>query len=154
MSLRGILLGKAMNIGFLLVRPMTLGVRVAAFDDAGRVLLVKHSYVPGWHFPGGGVDAGESAEHAALRELREEANVEAPDRPDLFGVYFNRQASKRDHVVVYVARGARQIAPKAADWEIKAAAFFAQTALPEDVTGAVVERLREIQGLVKPAQFW
>ena len=154
MSLRGILLGKAMNIGFLLVRPMTLGVRVAAFDDAGRVLLVKHGYVPGWHFPGGGVDPGESAEHAALRELREEANVEAPHRPDLFGVYFNQQASKRDHVVVYVARGARQIAPKAADWEIKAAAFFEPTALPKDVTGAVVERLREIQRLAKPSQFW
>ena len=154
MSMRGFLLGKAVNLAFLLTRPMTLGARIAAFDDAGRLLLVKHGYVPGWHFPGGGVDPGESVEQAAVRELREEANVEVADRPVLHGVFFNRRASRRDHVVVYVARGVRQNAPRAANWEISAAAFFETTALPLDVSGAVVERLREIQGLAKPAQFW
>jgi len=154
MSIRKFLLGKAMNVAFLLTRPMTLGARIAAFDDQGRVLLVRHGYVPGWHFPGGGVDPGESVEEAAVRELREEANVEVADRPALLGVYFNRGASRRDHVVVYVARGVRQTKPRAADWEIAAAEFFATTALPKDVSAAVVERLREIQGLAKPAQFW
>ena len=154
MSIRRFLLGKAMNVAFLLTRPMTLGARIAAFDESGRLLLVKHGYFPGWHFPGGGVDPGESVEEAALRELREEANVEVTDRPALHGVFFNRRSSRRDHVVVYVARGVRQTAPRAADWEIADAAFFETTALPEDVSRAVVERLREIQGLAKPAQFW
>jgi 8-oxo-dGTP pyrophosphatase MutT (NUDIX family) len=154
MSIRRYLLGRAMNIAFLLTRPMTLGARIAAFDDEGRVLLVKHGYLPGWHFPGGGVDPGESAEQAAVRELREEANVEVADRPTLHGVFFNRRSSRRDHVVVYVARGVLQTAPRAANWEISAAAFFKTTDLPEGVSSAVVERLREIQGLAKPAQFW
>lgn len=44
---------------------ITLGVRVIVIDPAQGVLLVRHGYAPGWHFPGGGVDAGESAEDAA-----------------------------------------------------------------------------------------
>ena len=41
---------------------MTFGVR-GVIHDAGNnaVFLVRHTYVPGWHFPGGGVEAGETA---------------------------------------------------------------------------------------------
>ncbi|MFY8153424.1 MAG: DNA mismatch repair protein MutT, partial [Hyphomicrobiales bacterium] len=39
-----------------LMRGMTVGVRVAAFDAVGRVFLVKHTYTPGWYLPGGAVD--------------------------------------------------------------------------------------------------
>src|SRR5690606_32871517 len=46
---------------------LTLGVRTAAIVD-GRVLLVRHGYVAGWQFPGGGVDPGETTEDAARRE--------------------------------------------------------------------------------------
>ena len=70
-SWRAALLRRLAHGAFLMIRPMTLGARVAAFDDGGRVLLVKHSYVSGWHFPGGGVDAGETADYAAQREMVE-----------------------------------------------------------------------------------
>ena len=43
------------HLYFTLARGMTMGVRAACFDEAGRVFLVRHSYVPGWHLPGGGV---------------------------------------------------------------------------------------------------
>ena len=43
-----------------LSRGMTLGVRGLLIKD-DRVVLVKHSYVPGWYLPGGGVEPGESA---------------------------------------------------------------------------------------------
>ena len=46
---------------FALTRGMTLGVRAACFDDEGRVFLVRHSYVKGWHMPGGGLERGETA---------------------------------------------------------------------------------------------
>ena len=63
------------HFSFLLMRPMTLGVRAVVIDAEGRALLVKHTYVAGWHLPGGGVEVGETCEAALTRELAEEANV-------------------------------------------------------------------------------
>lgn len=54
-------------------RPKHNSVVVVAFDDGGRVLLVRHSYGPPvWSLPGGGIGRGEQAERAAAREIREE----------------------------------------------------------------------------------
>ena len=47
---------------FRFTRPMTLGVRGIVIDPQACVFLVRHTYVPGWHLPGGGVDAGEMLE--------------------------------------------------------------------------------------------
>ena len=43
-----------------LTRAKTLGVRVLVQAEAGRVLLVRHTYLDGWYLPGGGVDGGET----------------------------------------------------------------------------------------------
>jgi len=54
-------------------RPRRSSVVVVAFDERGRVLLARHSYGPPlWSLPGGGMNRGEPAEQAALREIREE----------------------------------------------------------------------------------
>jgi 8-oxo-dGTP pyrophosphatase MutT (NUDIX family) len=54
-------------------RPRRASVLTAAFDEAGRVVLVRHSYGPPvWALPGGGIDRGEDPALAALREFREE----------------------------------------------------------------------------------
>ncbi len=45
---------------FAFTRGMTLGVRAACFDEQGRIFLVRHTYVPGWYLPGGGVEHGET----------------------------------------------------------------------------------------------
>ena len=61
------LVRQAQSLVARLWRGTTLGVRVIAFDGDG-LLLVRHTYVTGWHLPGGGVQAGETAEAAARLE--------------------------------------------------------------------------------------
>ncbi len=60
---------------WFLARPSTRGVQAAAFTAAGKVVLVRHSYAPGWRLPGGGVKRRETPEAAALRELKEEIGL-------------------------------------------------------------------------------
>lgn len=134
------------HLYFRLARPMTLGVRAIVLDDGNNVFLVRHTYVPGWHLPGGGVEAGEALEEALAKELREEGNIEMTERPHLVGVYFNRRISRRDHVAVYVVRNFRQSAPRLPDREIAECGFFSLDSLPETTTASTRQRLAEALG--------
>ena len=87
---------------------MTLGVRAVVLDSENRVFLVKHSYVAGWHLPGGGVEVGETFRDALTRELMEEGRIEVLGAPALHGIFLNRHVSRRDHVAVYLVRHFRQ----------------------------------------------
>src|SRR5215470_3217697 len=78
-------------------RGLTLGVRAVVIDPQGRVFLVKHSYSPGWHLPGGGVEAGETLAEALRRELMEEGRMVIVGTPPIHGVFHNRADSRRDH---------------------------------------------------------
>lgn len=139
---------------FAYARGMTLGVRAACFDAEGRVFLVRHSYVAGWHLPGGGVERRETVLQALQKEMREEGNLITGDSPRLFHVYFNRRTSKRDHVLFYVCSNVRQSAPKQRDREILEAGFFPLDALPEGVTPATLRRLDEVARRSPPADYW
>ncbi|MDH6113222.1 8-oxo-dGTP diphosphatase [Kitasatospora sp. MAP12-15] len=44
-------------------------------DEAGRILVLKPNYRPGWQFAGGTVDSGEDAYECARRELLEETGL-------------------------------------------------------------------------------
>lgn len=49
-----------------------VGAAALILDQAGRVLLLKHTYGKlHWDLPGGGAEANESAAETALREVRE-----------------------------------------------------------------------------------
>lgn len=126
-----------------ITRGKTLGARVAVFDEQGRVLLVKASYVSGWNLPGGGVDPGETLRGAAIRELREEANVEPLDRLQLHGIFSNEKSFPGDHVAVYVCRKFTQT-EFTANVEIAAVQFFPTNGLPTDLNSGARERIREI----------
>jgi 8-oxo-dGTP pyrophosphatase MutT (NUDIX family) len=135
-------------------RGVTLGVRAAVLDADGRVFLVRHTYVSGWHLPGGGVEPGETGLDALARELREEAAIEITGEARLHGVYLNLSASDRDHVLLYVVRDFRVVEAKTRDREIAEAGFFPLDALPEGVTAGTGARLDEIGGARPPSPVW
>ncbi|MBB3963673.1 ADP-ribose pyrophosphatase YjhB (NUDIX family) [Rhizobium metallidurans] len=147
------LMMRVVHFYFAWARGMTMGVRAACFDDRGYVFLVRHSYVPGWHMPGGGIERNETAEDALVKELREEGNLVIVGRPALVQVYFNKAATRRDHVVFYRAN-VRQTAPRAPDREIVECGFFALDALPEGTTASTRRRLAEVAGEQQPDQVW
>ena len=123
-SFRDRLTSRLAHTAYLLMRPMTLGVRGVVIDEDDSVLLVRHGYVAGWHFPGGGVELGESCGQALARELDEEARVVLSGPPRLHGVFLNVGVSRRDHVAVYVVRAFSIRGERAPDWEIREAQFF------------------------------
>lgn len=135
-------------------RPATLGARAVVIDAAGRVFLIRHSYVSGWHFPGGGVEAGESIVSALAREIREEGNIELTAPPVLHGIYFNCRASRRDHVALFVVRQFRQDVPPKPNYEIVGHGFFALDALPDDTSAGTRARLAEIFGGRPVSEEW
>jgi ADP-ribose pyrophosphatase YjhB (NUDIX family) len=96
--MRKALISLVLHPWFRISRGLTLGVRGLVRDGQARVLLVRHSYAPGWQFPGGGVERGETVEAALARELVEEAGIELAGRPVLFGIYSNHQHFMGDHV--------------------------------------------------------
>ncbi|SCX05807.1 RNA pyrophosphohydrolase [Agrobacterium rosae] len=138
---------------FFLSRGMTMGVRAACFDAQGRVFLVRHTYVPGWHMPGGGVERGETGLQALHKEIREEGNLAATSTPQLFHVYFNNRTSDRDHVLFY-RLDVTQTETKVPDREISESDFFPLDALPEGTTPATRRRLAELAGDVQPDNYW
>jgi 8-oxo-dGTP pyrophosphatase MutT (NUDIX family) len=135
-------------------RGLTVGVRGLVLDGEGRVFLVKHSYVAGWHLPGGGVEQGETLLAALARELREEGNIELTATPVLHAIYFNRRMSSRDHVALYVVRSFQQLSPPRANYEIIAHGFFALENLPADTSRATRERITEVVAGRSPAEIW
>ena len=137
-----------------LTRGMTLGVRAFVIDPAGRVFLVKHSYVSGWHLPGGGVEPGETLIDALIRELREEGNLEPTAPPLLHGMFFNDRLSPRNHVAVFVLRDFRRIGEPVPDYEIIAHGWFALEELPNDTTAATRARIAEILGGAPVTERW
>ena len=126
--------------------PYVVGVRVLVRNQAGSVLLVRHSYIPGWYFPGGGVDKGEIMAQAACRELREETGIECVGIPVLKGIYLNKSGLGRDHIGFF----------EAAEWrpatnylktskEISEARFFPMDQLPKELTASTARRLAELR---------
>lgn len=66
-----------------------VGCSVAAFDDMGRVALIKRADNGRWALPGGYAEVGSPPSVNALRELHEETGFQA-ELERLVGVYDNK----------------------------------------------------------------
>ncbi len=134
---------------------MTLGVRAVVIDRQGRIFLVKHSYVSGWHLPGrrgrGRRDDRRGARARAARGGQYRA-LTAP--PRLHGMFFNDRDSRRDHVALFVVRDFRQTAAPVPDHEIIAHGFFAAERAADDTTAGTRARIIEVLGDAPVSERW
>ena len=125
-------------------RGLTLGAQGAVIDGDGRVLLVRHGYRPGWWFPGGGVEWGETLETALARELEEEVGVTLSAPALLHGVYSNFGNFPGDHIAVFVVREWQRRSGYCKRGEIAEARMFAVDELPDQIDPGTRARLAEI----------
>jgi ADP-ribose pyrophosphatase YjhB (NUDIX family) len=123
-------------------------------DDTGRVLLVRHTYTPGWSFPGGGVERGETVLEALRRELMEEASVALSGQPELFGIFSNEVFFPGDHIALFIVRQWSQSRMPRPNREIAEVGFFAPEALPPGTTAGTRRRLNEYAIGCKPSETW
>ena len=147
-------LRRVFHLYWRMARGMTLGVRGVVLDGDNKVFLVRHSYVAGWHLPGGGVEVGETFLEALRRELVEEGRIELTGEPVLHGMFFNSHVSRRDHVAVYVVRQFPAGPPARAQPRDRRVRVLAANALPEETTRGTRLRIAEVLDGTTPIATW
>ena len=106
------------------------------------VIMIKRKNPPyGWAIPGGFVDYGESLEDAAVREAKEETNIEIMDLKQ-FHTYSKPDRDPRSHTIstVFIARG-KGVAE--ADDDAAEIGIFTEDNLPQDIAFDHREILRD-----------
>ena len=100
--------------------------------ESNGIVLIKRKNPPyGWAIPGGFVDYGESLENAAIREAKEETNLDVK-LVRQFHTYSDPQRDPRHHSIstVYIAKA--EGIPKAKDDAVEVG-IFTESNLPEEI---------------------
>jgi ADP-ribose pyrophosphatase YjhB (NUDIX family) len=134
-----------------LLAPVAYGA-CALIERDGKVLLVRHSYMPGWLLPGGGVGRGEPAEHAILRELKEEIGLVRSAPPELFGVYSRRTGWVTNVIVLFRLHDADfTFRP---NLEVREVLWADPASPPPQTPDSVRRRLGELSGMEPRGPHW
>ena len=143
-----------LHIFFRLQRGMTLGVRAIVRSPTDEILLVRHPYTVGWHFPGGGIETGQDAVTALKAELFQETGLRFSKIPKLHGIFFNKSVSKRDHIIVYACEVEDFFLDCSKTWEISEVKFFSLDNLPSDVDPGTQRRIDELCSGIVSSTDW
>jgi 8-oxo-dGTP pyrophosphatase MutT (NUDIX family) len=128
-----------------------MGVAAAVFDAHGRVLLIKQRYDPVWQLPGGGVNRGEPAQAAVIRELYEEVGL-AGGTAQFFGLYSSSVGWPTAVVALYRISGATvNFRP---NLEIREICFIDPLSPPDGCAPATLRRLKELTGAAELSSYW
>jgi ADP-ribose pyrophosphatase YjhB (NUDIX family) len=129
-----------------------VGCSVVAFDDAGRVLLIKRADNGRWAIPGGVAEVGSTPSVNALRELHEETGFTAK-LEGLVGIYDNKffasMAAYQFYVVCF--RGRITGGEATPSVETPEVAFFPPDAPPADMSELQRAMLRDAVAAGDPA---
>ncbi len=109
----------------------SLTADIFIFDDEFNFILIKRlndPYKDCWALPGGFVEYGESVETAAIREAKEETNIDV-ELQELVNVYSKPDRDPRGHTVTvaYTAKG--DFTTKKADSDAKDIGIFNESEL-------------------------
>lgn len=145
---------RLLHIFFRMTRGLTLGVRAVIRNENGEFLLVRHTYTPGWHFPGGGVEKGETVLQALRKEVEQETGLKIVGKPRLHGIFHNSHVSSNDHVAVFLcAIDAPELA-RVRSAEISKIQYFSMEHLPADIDPGTKIRMREIANCDSVNEHW
>ncbi|WP_272506499.1 NUDIX domain-containing protein [Salinibacter ruber] len=135
---------RILRISWRIRHPVTLGVRLLLVDD-DKILLVQHTYRPGWFLPGGRPEKGESLAKTARREAQEEAGVEAKC-VELLGMVSHLPSWRSDHVAVFTAKSFTR--KPISSGEIERVGMFSLDGLPDETSDearAILEKLHSAE---------
>lgn len=137
-----------------MTRGLTLGAQGVVVDARSNVLLVRHGYRPGWHFPGGGVERNETLRIALARELEEETGVIPAGQPVLHGMFSNADNFPGDYIALFVVREWRRPRTPPPNMEIAEQGFFAVDDVPAGTDAGVLRRLAELFNDADSSEKW
>ncbi len=135
----------------LLLHPVDLGA-LALVEQAGKIVLVRHSYKSGWMLPGGAVGRGEPPAHAIIRELQEEIGLTHSAPPQLVGVFSRRWGLVTNTILLYRVREAVFVFKPS--FEIREIRLADPAAPPPETSPAARRRFQELMGEAAQAPYW